>query len=259
MADIKTRGKIKWDDNVKVGCVTTQDLENFIQMKFDAIVQMVNDDIDRKGENRPKLQRADIMLVTVNPYKEGVPGKNRVFFPFLLMMPMSVLKNPRKRANNELAMFNPMNIDRGAKIKDPFYKLISSYQYTKKDVDTFFSPEWQHATHIRSNESSKLKFWRDPKIDKFGKGNTEEFVVMLIDPLRLIHNYAENVDASIDDVTNHFKINITDVTQISSSNYKYSIERVLTKRKKKGGNNNNTDRIYYEINQRVRRSTFNNK
>ena len=257
MADIRTRGNVKWDENVRVGSVTTQDLESFIQTKFDAIVQMINDDIDKKGENHPKMQKADIILFTVNPYTDGVPGKNKRFFPLLLMMPLSVLKGGRKDRNcNELAIFNPMNADHAIKIKDPFYKLISSFMYSKDDEKAFFSAEWRHTMHIDAAVSAKLKFWRLPKIDKFGKGNLEEFVVVLIDPIRLIHNYNENVDASHDDPSNKFKINITDVNQISSSNFKYSIERVLVKRNKKK-NGSSSDKISYEINQRVRRNGYN--
>jgi hypothetical protein len=171
---------------------------------------------------------------------------SKKFIPFMLLMPLSVLKGKKDRKDtDELDMFNPGNSDKVAQMKDSLWKLISAYTYDKKDENAFFSNVWRQSLGINYRMSHTLKANRLPKIQKFNKGQNE-YVVCWIDPLRLFHDMltdTEHKDAS-------FRCIINSTDQIKGGNFKYEVYRSING-KKKNSDRSIEDKIAWEINQRL--------
>lgn len=208
---------------------STDDVQSYLQKKFNNVTDVMK----KNGINQGDV---NILVTTLRCSKK--------FMPFLLVLPLNTLEGKQNRHDNELDIFNPDSSERSEKLKQPFYNLVGAYTYNKKDGDAFFSPEWRRALGISVKISHMLKSTRTPKIQKVNKGKNQ-YVVVLIDPIRIFHDMLENVE----DATEKFKVQIDHVEQIKAGNYRYEIKRVRGKNKK----NKNYDEaiIERELSQRL--------
>ena len=228
---VQTRsGASPVEDEVRYG-ITTEEAEEFLQKKFDTIVSMMR----KNGEQQDDVK---IMLFTTRC--------SRKFMPFMILLPTNVLQGKKERRNDhEADIFNPESSTKVAKLKDPFHKLIGAFTYNKNDESGWFSNQTRQALGISIKTSHELKANRIPKIQRLNKGQNE-FVVCLIDPIRLFHDML----VDIKDPKTRFNVFITSTNQIKSGTYSYEVSRVLAKNKKKG-DKSYIDRLAYEVNQRV--------
>lgn len=228
--NVKTRAGLVPVETEMPYSITTEEAEEFLQQKFDAIVSAMQ----KKGEHQEDVK---IMLFTTKCSKK--------FMPFMVLLPLSVLKGKKERKNDyELDLFNPESSEKIAKLKDPFYQLIGSFIYNKNDESSFFSNAWRQALGVSLKTSHMLKANRTPKIQKFNKG-ASEYVVCMLDPVRLFHDMltdVNNKDAK-------FGVEIAHTECIKSTNFRYEVLRVA--RKKKKTDKSFEDRLAYEINMRV--------
>lgn len=228
---VKTRAGLTPVENEVPYAITTEQAEEFLQQKIEAVVKMMNNN----GAN--VTDDIKIMMFTSRCSKK--------FMPMMLLMPTSVLKGKKEKKNqDELDMFNPESSEKLAKMKDPIWNLVKCYIYDNSDEAAFFSNAWRQALGVSLKTSHVLKANRLPKIQKFNKGQNE-FVACLIDPVRLFHDMLEDVNNN----SAKFNVYIGQVDQIKSGNYKYEVYRTITKNKNK--NKSYEDKIAWELNQRL--------
>lgn len=224
---------------------STARVEQFLQKKFDGIIEMMNNEITEWNNAHPDEDQKELQeAVEVNLITMRMSSK---FYPFLLILPASVLKDrSNRRIKDELEIFNPQHTERSAKVKDPLYEIIAPFMYDNRDKESFFTPTLQHELKISSRTSSTMKINCRPKVHSFDKGRTN-YVMVFLDPLRLFHNMATPLNGS----KFPFRISIERVEQIKGSNYKYYFERVLKTGKNKGKKDSNFEhQVVQAINRR---------
>lgn len=216
----------------------TTKVETFLQKKFDLVIEQMNrvtqewNDTHPDSEQRPLQEAVEITLSTTRMSSK--------FYPFLLIMPSSVLKERAgKQQKNELSIFNPQHSERAANMKKPLYEIIKPFMYDENDKEAFFTPTLQHELKISSRISGSIKANCRLKIHSFDKGRAN-YVAVLLDPIRLLHNMATFVNNSAP-----FIIQVDQVEQVKGGNFRYHFYQVFTtnRGKKKKGN----DIIYQQI------------
>lgn len=239
MFDMETRSGLKPENTGELPFkVTTEQVEDFVQSKFDAIVE----------QSRSVGEQIDDVKVTITTVTAG-----KAFAPFVILLPTTVLKshNPKKQKNGkkELAVFNPDNSSGKIYIHDGIFSQLQLYGYTTDDRRIFFDRNWKNALGVTQRDSEFLRYNSTPRVQRLNHGK-DEFVTCLLDPLKVF-------SAMLEDCKNpgrNFDVCIEGFVKIAGGVYRYSVLRVPKNIKgKKKGQKNNKDRIAYELQNRIRR------
>lgn len=214
MSEIKTRAGLTPSTDEMPFDITTLMCEEFLQKKFNIMVKAKK----QAGVDLPNIQ---VTLVT-----SKVGGK---FFPFIAILPLDVLESGR-RNNNEPSIFSPQDEDGIQKLREEFYTILSAYTYNNADKNAFNSREWKRTMDVTNRTAGSLHAMATPRIHRFGgKGNQTEVVVLLIDPIRLMHDML--VDPS--NANQQFLVRVLSTKPIKEGNYEYKVQRKLNNRSKK--------------------------
>lgn len=231
MSEIKTRANIAPSKEKPQFDISTADCAEFIQEKFNRIVTAM-----RKAGNQ-NITNIQVQLITLK-------ASNGLFNPFLILLPLDVLASNRKNSD-ELAIFNPSDEEGVQKLKNEFYAVLSPYMYNKADRNGFNSGEWKRALRVSNRVASQLHLLSTPRIQSVGgRDNKVEVVVLLLDPLRIMHDML----VDLDNTGERFHVRVTEVEHIQKGNYMYKVERALDKNNKKS---NFKDSIINDINQAI--------
>lgn len=240
MANMETRSGLKPVNSGNLPFeITTDNVEEFLQGKFDAIMR-------QKRSNGEHVDDIKVTLMSIQISK--------IFVPFMILLPTSVLKsqgNGRNKGRNdedEASIFNPDNSSGRIYIQEEIFQQLQIYGYTSDDARAFFSREWKNALGVDASGSEFLRYNRIPRVQALNRGK-DQFVTCILDPIRLFYSMLED--------PNHqspFRIDIDKSTKIAGGVYKYFITRVpLSGKNKKKGFGNNKERFAFELQNRLKR------
>lgn len=230
MSEIKTRANIAPSNENPPYDITTAECEKFIQKKFNNMVTAMRNSGDK---DVPDIQ---VTLITTR-------GSDK-FFPFVALLPLDVLASSNHNTN-ELSIFNPQDDDGVQKLKKEFYTILSSYMYNKADRNGFNSGEWRRALNVSNRVAGSLHLMSTPRIQKVGgRDSGTEVVLLLLDPMRVMHDMLVNLDNK----NEHFKVKVKNVELIQKGNYMYKVERRL---EGKGKKTNFKDNMIADINRAI--------
>ena len=194
--------------------ITTVMCEEFLQKKFNIIAKAKK----QSGEDIPNVQ------VTLVTSKVG-----EKFYPFIAILPLDILASGRKN-DNEPSIFSPQDEDGVQKLRDEYYRILSAYTYNNADKNGFNSNEWKRAMGVTNRTAGSLHAMATPRIHRVGgKNNQTEVVVLLLDPIRLMHDMLVNPENS----NQQFLVRVLSTEPIKEGNYKYKVQRKLNNRSKK--------------------------
>lgn len=159
--------------------ITTQNVRDYLQGKFDVIVDKMNQ------ANRDEHQkRIDIKIFTTEA--------GGAFLPFIIMLPLDVLARSNKNnSDTEPAIFHPEEDEDTdvVSLKNEFFQLLKIYAFSKEDESAFFSDDWRRQRKVSRETSRNLKSLRTPKLNRYGSGGDKvPYVIMLLDPIRIFHD-----------------------------------------------------------------------
>lgn len=203
---------------------TTEDAKSYLQKKFN----MIKAAFEKKGVNFP-----DIKLIMYNQEL----GKN--FLPFILILPDTVLES-RNRNENYNSIFLPDTKEQSARLKKPFFDLLSNYTYNKDDKKAFRSPDWKRRSGVNGRHTSTLLKYSTPVKESFGSAGTK--VLVFIDPIRIFHDMLV-IEGREDQV---FDVDIRECKKIENGNYNFKMARVVDMKK-----SSSTREFYGEIVRRI--------
>lgn len=228
-----TRGGITPNQNSLPYSITTSDVETYLQKKVDVVVS----DLRKKGMN---IADIDVHVTTSQAGEK--------FLPFIVVLPMSALKDNMRKNNDEPSIFNPKESDRSANMIDGLYYLFRSFIYDKGDEAAFFSDDWRRQRGVARGTSEYLRTLRTPKITTVPINNTRmEMVVFMIDPLRIFH------DMLVMGNDKNFRVEITNWKKLSAGEYQYDMNRRVNTKNKQGYNNTLADELDRKFRGFVRR------
>ena len=222
-------GLVPSNDELPYSITTTQVAEH-LQRKLDAVVTGMRD----KGVYRGNDIKLNVVTIEIS----------KSFVPFMVVLPMSVLKDKQdNRRNDEPEIFRPKEADGTLPIYDPIMKMLSSYIYNKDDEKAFYSADWKRMRNVTNNDANTLKFIRVPRVQKFGKDVAT--VTLMIDPIRVFYDMLK-----IDGFNADFEVQIKRWKKYRDGEFRYDTLRCL-KKNHKGGKKGNFD-LAAEITRKIR-------
>lgn len=223
--EFQTRAGIEPSQTSLPFTITTEQVRDYLQKKLDIVV----------NKGLPEDSKISINVYTTEA------GVN--FLPFVVILPEEAENRDSAKASNNIPMiFNTKEIEKTVKLKDPIYKLFSSYAYNKKDKEAFFSDDWRRIRRVSRNTSSMLKQLSEPKKVNIRNASC---IALLVDPIRVFHDMLIMQNDNRD-----FMVEIVKWQKIRSGEYRYDIKRVINS--KKGKNNKYKDAFFNEINNRIK-------
>lgn len=213
--------------------ITTAIAEEYLQKMFDTV------NVGARAKNKDPNGYPDfnVSLMTLNCSKK--------FKPMMVILPMSVLKNQEsKKSEREPSIFSTSDGNETVYIQKHIFTVLQPFLYDKKDAEAFGSNAVRRALGLQSKIYYSIKANRLPRIQKFNRGQSE-FVVVMIDPVRLFHHMLESPDSS-----ERFEVEIGNTEQVKATNYRYEVFKVFKTGKNKKKKRSEDDRIAYEIQQR---------
>lgn len=214
--------------------ITTSFAEEYLQKLFDAANSRLREEL----KDSDLYQDFNVSLLTLSCSKK--------FKPMMIILPTSVLKSKeKKKSEKEASIFSTSNGEDMVYIQDHVFAVLSPFLYDKKDAEAFGSNAVRHHLGISTKIQYSIRGNRLPHIQRFNRGHSE-FVVAMIDPLRLFHHMLDTKDSS-----ENFEVDITRTEQIKSTNYRYEVLKVYKTGKNRKKKRNDGDRIAYELQQRI--------
>ena len=205
--------------------VTTDQAKDYLQTKFNLIREAAK----KKGINMPEI---NIIMYTQEMGKK--------FLPFILILPQEVLEKGNMNDDNISSIFKPEDDSVGVRFQKPFYDMLRAYTFNKDDKNAFRSTDWKRRAGIRGSITGAMIKYATPKIEHFSGAGRK--VVMLIDPIRLIHDMLVN-----DSIPNQkFEVWLENWKKIENGNYDFTVERKVVKSK-----GENKDNLYAQMLRRV--------
>lgn len=208
--------------------ITTDDVEKYLQSKVDVVCNRISKDTNEKLS-------VDIKLYTTEAGKK--------FLPFVVILPLDVLKSKGKKKNNEPDIFNPKDDDRSANMRDEIATLFGAYAFNKDDQKAFFSDDWRRRCGVLRETSSSLASLRTAKVTTLDN-NKMHVVVFMIDPLRVFHDML-----IMPNDKRQFRVDIDSWKKLRTGCYQYNLKRNINSGK---NNRKYRDELYNELNRRIR-------
>ena len=212
---IKTRCNLNESTRKVQYEIRTEYVEKYLNDKF----KFINDALIKRGEK-------GVESITVNMRSLRI---GKAFFPFIVMLPESVLDRFNFDPNTP-SVFRPEEDDDAVRIKPYYYRFLSNYMYTKEDVNAFNSTSWQRQAGIRSASNMRiLRRYSRPAIESMNTQNGKSISVMvLLDPLKVFH------EMLIDDnnPNQRFSVFIEGMQEVEDNNYIFTVSREINKRNK---------------------------
>lgn len=221
--DYNTRAGITPDEKELPYSITTADVESYLNKKMDVICDQMS---KKNGTDKEEI---DVHVYTTEAGKD--------FLPFVVVLPMGVLKSKKQKNQNTASIFTPQDSDNACSMKDEYYNVFKPFIYNKDDEQAFFSDEWRRRVRVNRETSPVLKSLRTAKVQRMNGGNTS-VVIFMIDPLRVFHDMLK-----IDGDNRDFHIEIGNLQKINTGNYKYFMKRVINKGKGKKYSNTLADEL----------------
>ena len=207
-----TRSGIKPDTSALRYNINTRAAEEFINKRFGALQSV--------GQN-------DKVLLYTASWSDK-------FSPFVVIMPMSVLKQrPRKNNNGDsdaLSMFTRTDNDNNGRtelLRDVF-ELMKMYMYTSADESALMSKSPSSLNSYRENfklsykNVEQFRSMRKPQVIKTKNGG--RYVAVLIDPVALFTDMLAT-DGNGQETTKLPAISIKKITKITDGEASYEVER----------------------------------
>lgn len=219
---VKTRAGVMPVENEIPYSITTEEVEQFLQKKFNSLAELAR-------KNGTDAENIKVMLFTSDCGKK--------LKPFIVLLPTSVLASKKDKGNNqELSMFNPDSSEKSVRLKQWVYELLNCYQYDKTDKQLFFNQAWRRQVGISMHTAHILKANCFPHIQKFNKGRIK-YVTCLLDPVRIFHDMLGDVE----NPKAQFDTWIGKTEKIRLTSYRYDVYRTVK------GKHNKEDKPYQDI------------
>ena len=224
VATEKTRAGLLPIDNVLKYKINTKQVENYLQQKINFITKNTGEDIPISAET----------------FHAGT-----AFYPIIVALPSDVLKD--KGGHDDVrSIFDEKGQESTDYIRDDFKKLLSTMQYTDRDIKMLFEYKNKKQLGINANNALTLKKFQHTKKLRFGKSDADSVVFTAIDPLAVFHDML-----TVQSDSRPFLINIEKVVRIEDSNYEYFISREI-----KNGKNalrNKQQNFFTEMGRKMRK------
>lgn len=221
MSNLNVRANLKPNEAELQYTITTQEVENYIQLKVNAIVAGLKRVQEKNGNGNSVVDHQPIRVVSME--------SGKVFLPFLVLLPTSMLQGSNQRKNqnrgNELALFNPIDDNTSVRLQDAFFKLFQMYTFSKDDVKLFNSPKWKNDVGLYAKAPTTLRELRMPTVRKIDDGN--KYVMFMLDPIRVFHDMLTGTE----NAREPFSVNIKSVTKIKGGSFSYKTIRIVNRNK----------------------------
>lgn len=155
--------------------ITSDDIENFLQSKIDAIV-------DKAGGTRVPVEVRSMQY-------------NKIYAPIVLMLPTTVISGRGKRFDDNQFKNIPATFARGMSnpksgksilLNSSVTKAISPYTYKKHDIASMEDPKERSKLQLSRQQLIQIKSFSKPKMKKAQGGR--EYVIVILDCLKIIQD-----------------------------------------------------------------------
>ena len=147
----------------------------------------------------------------------------------MLILPEQVLERNKMNNENISSIFKPDETD-AVRFEKFYYDMLKTYAFSDDDYRAFRSQDWRRRAKVRGTITNALIKYAKPKIEYFNGSGRK--VVMLIDPIRLIHDMLVSESRP----NQKFTIWLSEWKKIENGNYDFTVERKVEKSKGKNEN-----------------------
>ena len=227
--DIRTRAGLNPDrDDTIPYSIDTRRVEEFLQKKMDILVKKVGE-----KEGTP-VEPVDIKVFSTEAGSK--------FIPFMIVLPVSVAKDFRRKQKNVPEVFRTHDDNDNVRLQDHVYAFLQQYAYTKDDAKMFDSQSFRQQMGIYRKSAITLRSLTTPKkMNNLGRKDPK--IIMLLDPLKVFYDMLGS-----EDDTRPYHVDVCNWKKIETGNFKYNIERVINR----GKNKKYKDTIASELNNYLR-------
>jgi hypothetical protein len=195
--------------------IRTNEVEKYLQKKVDALYATAG------KSDSPKIGIKSVEM-------------SRSFYPFIVSLNTDCVENAGDGDTRINAFFQSDSSDQYVKLDPILYGLMKNYVYDKDDKKAFFSDAFRRELGLQKNSSTTLENLRQPKIMKFN-GGKDEYIIFMIDPLRVFHDMLTSDTDKRDFVVQIVKEKIK---KINTGEYQYKVIRSTSGGKNKKNKNN---------------------
>lgn len=201
--------------------LTTDDIEKFINSKFNYLESRIKKEVSNRGGNPNDVPHINVKVIN-SKFSD-------IYVAFGLILPDDILDYKRSDPNTP-SVFCPEDEDEGVKLKKPYYELLRSWAYSKEDINYFRSSSFRSTTKIKNMKNiNDLIRYSKPKVetisDSYGK---TKWVIQFMDPIKIIHDML--VDSNNE--TQRFRCFVESSDGISDGKFIFTISREVVKKKK---------------------------
>lgn len=196
--------------------IRTNEVEKYLQKKLDALYAAAG-----KGDS-PRITIKSVEM-------------SRFFYPFIVSLNTDCTSTSGDGNTKINAFFQSDSSDQYVKLDPILYQLFKNYVYDKDDKKAFFADAFRRELALSKDRSATLENLRQPKIMKFN-GGKEEYIIFLIDPLRVFHDMLTSESDK-----REFNVIIVKekIKKINTGEYQYKVIRTTSGSKNKKNKNKN--------------------
>ena len=211
----------------------TTDIESSLQNKLNSLYS---------AANMGKAPKIDIKSVEMS----------RMFYPFVVSLTPDCIYGNNEGETKINAFFHADNSEQYVKLEPIIFNLFKNYVYDKDDKKAFFSDSFRRELGLSKDKAVMLESLRQPKIMKFNN-DKEEYIIFLIDPLRVFHDMLTN-----DGEKQDFLLDIPrgKTKKINTGIYQYKVVKYPAGSKNKKGKNKSH---ISELEARIRNQSYGNE
>lgn len=214
MSDYDVRGARYAKETSRTYDITTSDVQDFVQYKINlltasaGIKEPIKIKISTFRMSRDRSTRGEI---------------TRGFYPFLLVLPESAREKVKKEDDADInPVFQTAPQRQKLQIKEPIWKLIATYMYTKNDLNRFRDRKYRLNYDMVANDYEN--FCKLANLRLIENGKNTYILAVLIDPVRVFRDFLYEKDGKIGW---NYSVWINSMQRISGSNYNYNVTREL--------------------------------
>ena len=205
---------------------TTENIAAFLQGRINVVTA--------KSRAEGKYLGDDVQISLASIPFGNVRNKGSVrFTPFLAILPKEVLiQQPNQNRGNTVAsLFTGAHSNRPVcQINPTIWAALMPYIYGKDERKCFLnSLDYRERIGISGKEAERISSLCSPRLQRVGRGRDNEYVVILLDPLKIMRDLPIIKDAPGFGRAGYL-VNIVGVTHLKDANYEYCVEKVPPKK-----------------------------
>lgn len=233
MADkLSTVGGLKPLTDNENYSTTVEDIREILQGRLDSLIAVHNN----RCVTDPEYGRVNKKIPDIKIYLNGLQCGTQ-FTVLNVVLPASVIISRKKDSvKDECSLFNPDGDDNQKRVEliPQVWSFFRNYCFSRKDVESFSSPQVQRALKLDRSKIAFLKAMAYPRVKNM---NGETVVSFNLNTNTVIKDLLKKTDDP-----RPYDISIVQVKKIQGMNYKFFVERSVMK---KGKGKNHSDEAAY--------------